>query len=59
MPVINETTGTRVDEIAPGIHRISTPVPPSVVPGGFTFDQFLLVDQQPVLMHTGPGNCSR
>ena len=54
MPVINETTGTRVDEIAPGIHRISTPVPPSIVPGGFTFNQFLLADEQPVLMHTGP-----
>lgn len=45
---------TRVDEIADGIFRISTPVPPSVVPGGFTFNQYLVRDESPLLFHTGP-----
>ena len=43
---------TKIDEIADGIYRISTPV--SVVPGGFTFNQYLIVDEQPMLFHTGP-----
>src|SRR6185437_2084843 len=42
-----------VDEIAPDIYRLSTSVPPTVVPGGFTFNQFLVVDEQPLLFHTG------
>jgi len=41
-----------VHEIAPGIHRISTFVP-SVGPEGFTFNQFLVVAEQPLLFHTG------
>ena len=45
---------TRVDEIADGIFRISTPVPASVVPGGFTFNQYLIRDAEPLLFHTGP-----
>jgi hypothetical protein len=39
---------TRIDEIADGIFRISTPVPPTVVPGGFTFNQYLINDEQPL-----------
>jgi flavorubredoxin len=46
--------GTRIDEIADGIYRISTPVPPSAVPGGFTFNQYLVVDDSPLLYHSGP-----
>lgn len=46
--------GTRIDQIAEGIHRISTPVPPEVVPGGFSFNQYLVVDESPLLYHTGP-----
>ena len=34
--------------------RISTPVPPEAIPGGLTFNQFLLVDDEPLLFHTGP-----
>jgi len=45
--------GTRIDEVADGIYRISTAVPPSVVPGGFTFNQYLVVDEAPLLHHTG------
>ncbi len=46
--------GTRVDEIAPSIYRISTPIPPNpALPTGFTFNQFLIVDDEPLLFHTG------
>jgi flavorubredoxin len=53
MGVTNTDSGTRIDEIADGIHRISTPVPPSDFPGGFTFNQFLIDDDEPLLFHTG------
>jgi flavorubredoxin len=42
---------TRIDEIGDGIFRISTPV--TAVPVGFTFNQFLIVDDEPLLFHTG------
>jgi flavorubredoxin len=45
--------GTTIDEIADGIYRISTPIPPPLVPGGFTFNQFLVLDDEPLLFHTG------
>jgi flavorubredoxin len=45
---------TRVDEIADGIFRISTPVPIPAIPGGFTFNQILIRDEAPLLFHTGP-----
>jgi flavorubredoxin len=44
-------SSTTVHEIADGIYRISTPT--DVVPGGFTFNQFLIVDDDPLLFHTG------
>jgi flavorubredoxin len=44
-------TGTRIDEVGEGIFRISTPVTAS--PGGFTFNQYLLIDDEPLLFHTG------
>jgi flavorubredoxin len=40
-------------EIAPGIHRISTFLP-NVSPEGFTFNQFLVMADEPLLFHTGP-----
>jgi flavorubredoxin len=43
---------TRVDEIAPDIFRISTFIP-GVSPYGFTFNQFLVRDDEPFLVHTG------
>jgi flavorubredoxin len=43
---------TRIDEIEAGIYRISTPVPQ--IPGGFSFNQYLVVDDEPLLFHTGP-----
>jgi flavorubredoxin len=39
---------TRVDEVADGIYRLNTKVP------GFNFNQYLLVDDDPLLFHTGP-----
>ena len=53
MGITNSGSGTRVDEVADGIYRISTPVPPSAIPGGFSFNQYLLVDDEPLLFHTG------
>ena len=50
----NKQSGTTINEIADGIYRISTPVPPETMPGGFTFNQFLIVDESPLLYHTGP-----
>jgi flavorubredoxin len=50
--ITNTHSGTRVDEIADGIYRLSTPV--TSVPGGFTFNQYLVVDDDPLLFHTGP-----
>jgi flavorubredoxin len=52
MTVTNAQSGTTVSEIAAGIYRISTPV--SAIPGGFTFNQVLIVDDEPLLFHTGP-----
>jgi len=55
MPVTNRQSGTRIDEIADDIYRISTPVPPNpALPTGFTFNQFLIVDDEPLIFHTGP-----
>ena len=46
-------SGTRIHEVAEDIYRISTPVD---LPGGgaFSFNQYLLVDDEPLLFHTGP-----
>jgi flavorubredoxin len=43
---------TNLDEIAPDIYRLSTFVP-DIGPTGFTFNQFLLDDDEPLLFHTG------
>jgi flavorubredoxin len=43
---------TTVDEVAPSIYRLSTLVP-EIGPDGFTFNQFLVDDDMPLLFHTG------
>jgi flavorubredoxin len=43
---------TTVNEIAPGIYRLSTLVS-EIGPTGFTFNQFLVDDEEPLLFHTG------
>lgn len=53
MSITNTQSGTNVHEIADGIYRINTPVE---VPGGgaFSFNQYLIDDDEPLLFHTGP-----
>jgi flavorubredoxin len=52
MTITNRESGTSVDEIANGIYRISTPV--QIPGGGFSFNQFLIAGDEPLLYHTGP-----
>src|SRR5262249_13361611 len=49
--ITNSESGTNVHEIADGIYRIHTPLP--LVPGGFSFNQYLIDDDEPLLFHTG------
>lgn len=49
--ITNQETGTRVDEVASGIYRICTPM--DVIPAGFTFNSYLINDDEPLLFHTG------
>ena len=44
---------TRIDEIADHIYRLSTFVPEIAAPAGFTFNQFLVLADEPLLFHTG------
>lgn len=44
---------TRTDEIADGIHRISTFIPQIAAPAGFTVNQFLILGDEPLLFHCG------
>ncbi|HSO84419.1 MBL fold metallo-hydrolase [Thiocapsa sp.] len=53
MTVTNIQSGTNVHEVADGIYRINTPVVISDA-GGFSFNQYLIVDDEPLLFHTGP-----
>jgi flavorubredoxin len=50
--ITNTQSNTRLDEVAAGIYRISTPV--TNVPGGFSFNQYLVADDEPLLFHSGP-----
>jgi flavorubredoxin len=47
---------TRIDEIAGGIYRLSTFVPEIAPPAGMTFNQFLVMGDEPLLFHTGLRN---
>jgi flavorubredoxin len=53
MGVRNKRSTTNVHEIADGIYRINTPVTTKDA-GGFSFNQYLVVDNAPLLFHTGP-----
>lgn len=44
---------TRICEIADGIYRLSTFVPDIAPPCGFTFNQFLVLGEEPLMFHTG------
>jgi len=43
---------TNIHEIADGVYRLSTVVP-EAAPGGFTFNQYLLTGDEPMLFHSG------
>jgi len=43
---------TTIHEIADGVYRLSTTIP-DAAPGGFVVNQYLIVDEQPLLFHTG------
>ncbi len=45
---------TQIDEIADGIYRLSTYVPEIAPPAGFTFNQFVIDADEPLLFHCGP-----
>ena len=53
MAITNRQSGTNVHEVAEGIYRISTPVAIDGA-GGFSFNQYLIDDDTPLLFHTGP-----
>ncbi len=42
-----------ISEIEANIYRVNTPVTPPGL-GGFSFNQYLIVDDAPLLFHTGP-----
>jgi flavorubredoxin len=44
---------TKIAEIADGIYRLSTYVPDIAPPAGFTFNQFLILGDEPLMFHTG------
>ena len=44
----------RIDRIADDTWRISVAMPEELFPGGFSFNQYLVVDDKPLLFHTGP-----
>jgi flavorubredoxin len=51
---MEEHMETRIDEIAGSIYRLSTFVGNVAPPAGFTFNQFLVLGEEPLLFHTGP-----
>jgi flavorubredoxin len=51
--ITNTQSGTNVHEIADGIYRINTPVGLPGDVGQFNFNQYLIVDDEPFLFHTG------
>ncbi len=44
---------TKISEIADGIYRLSTFVPDIAPPAGFTFNQFVVLGDEPLMFHTG------
>ena len=52
MTVTNRQSGTNVHEVADGVYRINTPVEIKGA-GGFSFNQYVIVDDEPLLFHTG------
>ena len=51
--ITNTQSGTNIQEVADGIFRINTPVSIPGGPGHFNFNQYLIVDDAPMVFHTG------
>jgi flavorubredoxin len=50
--ITNRETGTNISEVTDRIYRINTA---ATIPGGtFSFNQYLIIDDEPLLFHTGP-----
>ena len=50
--ITNRESGTNISEVTDRIYRINTA---AVIPGGtFSFKQYLIIDDEPLLFHTGP-----
>ena len=56
--ITNTQSGTNIHEIAAGIYRINTPAP---LPDGsvFSFNQYLIADEAPMLFQRASESCSR
>jgi flavorubredoxin len=52
--ITDTQSGTNVHEIADGIYRINTPIAIPDGPGQFSFNQYLITDDQPLIFHAGP-----
>lgn len=50
--ITDTQNGTNIHEIADGIYRINTPF--ALPEGDFSFNQYLIVDDRPMLFHAGP-----
>jgi flavorubredoxin len=53
MIVTDPQSGTNLSEIADGIYRINTPLA-IAGPAGFSFNQYIVLADEPLLFHTGP-----
>ena len=54
MAITNKQSGTNIQEVADEIYRINTPVIFEGMSGGFSFNQYLILDDEPLIFHTGP-----
>ena len=55
--ISNRESGTNIHEIADGIYRINTPI---ALPGGaFSFNQYLIVDENPCFFTAARAGCFR
>jgi flavorubredoxin len=50
MPIVDRGSGTRVEEVADRVYQIHLPV----ASAEFSFNQYLVADDEPLLFHTGP-----
>lgn len=51
---LEDRVKTQIDEITEGVYRFSTFVPEIAAPAGFTFNQYLIRADEPLLFHCGP-----